>query len=172
MTNLQNDANDLLPKNVFAERDENLRLLGFQSYEDYLTSHIWDWIKSLLSKQEDSQRCFECGGVIGLAWHHRSYSIPVLIGNFSNVPYPDVVRVCRDCHRAIYSEGDKWFPLDIVDMRLRQLLRRYSHSATGDFVANERIGLVTTQGEYAQLNEQGYLKESFDDYGPYTGGGF
>ena len=29
---------------VFAERDANLKLIGFESYEEYLASDLWNWI--------------------------------------------------------------------------------------------------------------------------------
>lgn len=104
---------------IFAERDESLRVLGFDAYEHYLTSDLWKHVKSNLKYQ---RRCEICGSESGLAWHHREYSVPVLVGNFPTNSTSPIVRVCNSCHKIIHSHDGNWFPLDVADDRYLMLL--------------------------------------------------
>lgn len=107
---------------TFGDRDSNLRLIGFESYEEYLSSDLWAFIRSrVLASIED--RCECCHSTIGLCLHHRSYSMPVLVGNFSNV-HRHIVRLCVECHRAVHSEDGKWFPMDVAEERFQALVGR------------------------------------------------
>lgn len=128
---------------IFAERDRNLKTLGFENYEEYLQSDLWNWIRSCLAKGGPTSHCECCRTHTGLSWHHRDYSIPVLVGNFSNVNNRGVVRVCSECHLAIHSDGKRWFDLAIVDERFKQLVGRGTRHYAEYFV---RDGLFDGTG--------------------------
>lgn len=108
----------------FSERDKNIKTLGFACYADYLQSDLWDWIKTCL-KNGSVAACECCKSTSGLAWHHREYSIPVLIGNFSNTGGDrPIVRVCAECHAAIHRSGNQWLSMPEADLRCIELCRR------------------------------------------------
>ncbi len=128
---------------LFSKRDEALRLLGFESYADYLQSDLWDWIRSNLKNEPASNECYCCRSKTGLSWHHKCYSLRVLVGNFSNCPAV-VVRLCRECHYAIHREGEKWLERDVVDSRLMELKTR---GDINDIESQGRSGLMTKAWE-------------------------
>lgn len=113
------------------KRDSDLQTLGFTDYAEYLSSDLWYWIKSRLDLEEKVDQCFVCGSTSGLNWHHSSYSIPVLVGNFSNVPRC-VFRLCCDCHRNIHADGSLWLGPEDVRLRLNELCKSYRKSTFFD----------------------------------------
>lgn len=142
---------------LFSERDLTLSAMGFDSYAEYLSSDLWDWIKQQLKNGPEAKHCICCRSPTGLTWHHRNYDLPVLTGNFSNTP-PQIVRLCQACHKAIHRDGETWFALDQVDLRLDELQLRFD----SNFDAKNREKLPTTK----------YPSE-FDDYREFTSpGGF
>ena len=108
---------------VFAERDKNLRLLGFGSYDQYLASDLWDWIKSQLQKTANGY-CWCCRASMGLQWHHRNYDLPTLAGNFSDGMF-SVIQLCQKCHMTIHCEDGVWFSMDRVEERMSVLEMRF-----------------------------------------------
>jgi hypothetical protein len=44
-----------------------------------------------------------------------------------------IVRVCSECHRAIHTDGEKWFSLDVADERFQTLVGRATLSYKGGF---------------------------------------
>ena len=140
-----------LPKTTnswIEERGVFLEACGFQSYEEYLTSDLWDFVRSNLRAIEEFRQCVCCGSVNGLAWHHREYSFAVMVGNFSvtfggewrgaSVPaiHSPIVRVCSACHRAIHVKDDEWvIGLWEVDSRLRLLQELCANKSHPDAVS-------------------------------------
>ncbi|QDT08007.1 hypothetical protein K227x_64370 [Rubripirellula lacrimiformis] len=113
---------------IFADRDAALHMLGFDCYSDYLTSDLWIWVRSNL---KDPKVCISCTSSSGLAWHHRRYDLPTLVGNFSTDD-SSIVRVCNRCHSTIHREEETWFDLDQVDARLSALMEHCMNGATGE----------------------------------------
>lgn len=105
---------------IFQERDDALAQLGFASYSDYLASDLWQWVRGLL---KDKRECQACKCTTGLAWHHRDYSIPILVGNFCD---DSIVRLCNKCHNAIHQEDGHWFDMEEVDRRFIQLTKDFN----------------------------------------------
>jgi hypothetical protein len=140
-----------MTNSIFSERDSNLELMGFDSYEEYLNSDLWIWIRSrLLLSIADKCEC--CLTTSGLCLHHRDYSLPVLCGNFSNV-HRNVVRVCSECHRAIHTDGKEWFSLDVADERFQVLAGRAVLSHRGGF---NRDDLPTELPRISEFETGGY----------------
>lgn len=124
-----------MSQQLFAERDAILKLIGFESYEQYLASDLWHWIRcSVLRSIDDKCEC--CLTTSGLCLHHRDYSLPVLCGNFSNV-HRKIVRVCNECHLAIHSDGKQWFDMQITDERFQVLVGRAPLVSRGGFDRSE-----------------------------------
>lgn len=138
------DDSDLMFSEAQACRDVNLRLMGFQSYADYLQSAVWEWVRSQLLQDERFASCLVCGSCSGLQWHHRTYSFPVLIGNFSSVDAGPIIRLCSECHCEV---AHKDFPsLEESDRRLMQLrmllingesYKNAKHAAVKPFVSEK-----------------------------------
>ncbi len=134
-------------------RDSALETIGFSNYAEYLTSDLWDWIRSRLDREARSDRCVACGSTCGLAWHHGSYHIRALVGNFSNLP-PLIFRLCSECHTVIHTDGDAWFGPEEVHQRLNGLRRGC------------RRGLVDghpgkTREEFLQANPNPFDEQEF-----------
>lgn len=88
--------------NPYQERDDNLRVLGFASYEAYLESNLWYQIRStvLLS----ARRVCACCGGRATQVHHRAYSLAVLRGDVTCSLAP----LCDQCHDAVeFGDGAK-----------------------------------------------------------------
>jgi hypothetical protein len=106
--------------------------MGFATYDAYLKSDLWNWVRSNLSQLHMAEKCMKCGVRIGLIWHHRWYSLSVLVGNVTATQdvacaYSDkladtnpVVRLCCKCHEEIHFDADGKFITDLkrVDARL------------------------------------------------------
>lgn len=108
------------------EKLKMVALLGFSSYEEYLNSDLWAWIRSQLMLDSRSTSCRVCQSTSGLCWHHRDYSVAILAGNFSSTN-DRIVRLCGDCHRAIHFEAAEWIEdLHVVDDRLWCLWSRFA----------------------------------------------
>ncbi len=123
-TNFKTNKGLKLTNSEFQERDAVLKLFGFASYADYLKSDLWAWIREALMKLPESRFCRCCKTTTGLTWHHESYSLPVLIGNFSNRElFGSVVRLCNECHRAghFFVDGEFIESLCEVNARLKTL---------------------------------------------------
>ena len=131
----------------FDERDAVLLSLGFGCYGDYLQSSLWEWIRSSLHGEPKSSECLCCGSRTGLTWHHRSYELQVLVGNFSNASQI-IIRLCCDCHEIIHRENGRWFDSDVVAQRLKTLNRQWKHRKPND---NPFLGLpiaITNPGDF------------------------
>lgn len=131
---------------MFQERDEFLRLIGFSSYEEYLQSALWEWIRTQLALG-GMDKCAACNSRVGLVWHHRNYDPATLVGNlgiafseadvkqlirgaeYNQIPpamlLSGIVRLCTPCHHAVHftDKGDYVDSLDAVDARLMRLVR-------------------------------------------------
>lgn len=86
---------------AYAKRDELLRQMGFASYEAYLKSDLWQWIKDRFKERwrgTDQWICGLCGTTDNLLLHHRSYDLDVLCG--TNTKHL-LVPICPACHTKI-----------------------------------------------------------------------
>lgn len=86
---------------MYYYRNIILRSLGFDSYQEYLCSDLWQDIRyQVLSFKP---RCVRCG-VNASQVHHASYSKSVLLGK----DFSQLRPVCADCHKfAEYEKGEK-----------------------------------------------------------------
>ena len=88
--------------NTYRVRAEALKVLGFDSYADYLASPGWAAIKKLVMERSNGH-CEVCGKRAYTA-HHVTYSVPVLTGR----DLSQLVAVCRGCHnRTEFEDGKK-----------------------------------------------------------------
>ena len=95
----------------YGYRNRNLEELGFDSYDDYLKSHLWKSIfHKVLSISSDCYGCYS----IATEVHHGSYDIPTLRGDhIESVVGVLLFPICRKCHKSIeYTrKGNKVDPL-------------------------------------------------------------
>lgn len=84
---------------TYRSRDENLRAIGFRSYDDYLDSRLWQWIRQRVFAKKGSH-CTKCGKDATQV-HHSRYSVNALTGATLGNMWP----ICVDCHKEI--EFDK-----------------------------------------------------------------
>lgn len=88
-------------------RDARLRILGYESYEDYRNSGLWEDIRT--AQLEDQPECAGCDGSANEV-HHSGYSLATLNGDTSD----QLHSVCRSCHQECeYTEdGAKLTPVE------------------------------------------------------------
>ena len=89
----------------YTVRNLNLKALGFNSYDHYLNSDIWQEVKRL-AFAEHGTTCFRCG-CDATQIHHSSYDLKTLVGSDLRYLHP----VCRPCHEAaeVSPEGKEHF---------------------------------------------------------------
>lgn len=142
---------------AFQKRDDLLIEMGYLSYQEYLKSELWEYVKSQLERQENVDKCWACLSKTGLVWHHTTYSLHVLVGNIKQRSVlPEVVRVCCQCHRAIHFVGEMFIEdMSIVNERLLAI-----HEC---FLANgcKRVGLYSMMEE---LIEKCGDPKSYDEF--------
>ncbi len=86
---------------TYTSRRENLSLLGFASYGDYLTSELWLGIR--VKVIPEGTLCKTCGKRPAKQVHHQSYSLDVLNG----LNLAALIPVCGGCHMRIEFTGSK-----------------------------------------------------------------
>jgi hypothetical protein len=86
-------------------REEILELLGYSSYENYLSRVLWKRIKQRVLERDDAT-CRRCKGKATLV-HHRSYSRDVLEG----LDDSQLVSICEGCHHVVeFYDNGFWRP--------------------------------------------------------------
>lgn len=82
----------------YRKRDESLRVLGFSSYQDYLNSPIWYFLRKLVMKRAKGLRQ-SCQINRATQVHHESYSPKCLLGH----QMKKLVAVCPMCHEMAHE---------------------------------------------------------------------
>ena len=101
----------------YKKRDENIKVLGFKSYQTYLLSPLWAIIRSeILNRDKERCRVIKCKRE-ALSVHHASYSMSCLVGRNTGLLFS----LCKECHYICeYNEdGSKIAPLDARDKLFR-----------------------------------------------------
>ncbi len=83
---------------AYATRNEILKTMGFENYEAYLRSELWQSIRRFVMNNSRAI-CKRCGSKAH-SIHHMSYERDVLEGRDTT----PLVPVCRSCHN--YAEVD------------------------------------------------------------------
>jgi hypothetical protein len=83
--------------NPYAYRDENLKRLGFKSYQSYLRSSLWMSIRVRVFERTNG-RCVKCRAAATQV-HHRAYDPATLTGDSINA----LSAVCARCHKRSES---------------------------------------------------------------------
>jgi ribosomal protein S14 len=88
---------------AYQKRNRRLEKLGYESYEEYLQSNLWNSIRSRVMTR-DQQKCRICGGRASNV-HHWGYREPTLLGKC----LLELWALCRKCHLFIEFEknGEK-----------------------------------------------------------------
>ena len=99
--------------------------LGFNSYEHYLKSGIWQTIR-LMVLERDSNECAACGGYATQV-HHRDYRVKTLCGS----SLASLVSLCEPCHKRVeFDDNGNKRTLEAVNAELDALqLDRASSTA-------------------------------------------
>lgn len=124
-------------------RDSNLRLIGFETYADYLQSSVWDCLRSTLIQDDRYQSCLVCGSRSGLQWHHRTYEFPVLVGNFRSADAEPIVRLCTECHCDVAHKD--FPPLAESDRRLKVMRMCLINGESYDYAKTEAFRQIKWQ---------------------------
>ena len=103
---------------AYSNRNRNLKLMGFSSYQDYLASPLWSWIREVAFKIF-GRACLFCGGAANQV-HHMGYDRNTLEGKKFSKLYP----VCPSCHQfGEFSKGGLKYPPNIATRRMVQRAR-------------------------------------------------
>lgn len=85
----------------YQQRNRILKEMGFESYDEYLRSELWNSIRFRLIRSKGFT-C-ECCGKRASQVHHSMYRKENLTGQSLR----GMKAVCRDCHRLIEFDGDR-----------------------------------------------------------------
>ena len=86
----------------YVAREQALLACGFESYREYLASHVWNTVRELAFGKH-GRKCVKCGEH-ATEIHHTFYTPDVLLG----VELDALKPVCDKCHRnAEWSGGEK-----------------------------------------------------------------
>ena len=72
------------------------RALGFDSYSDYINSHLWKEKSEFFLRLKP--KCEECGGEATQV-HHKHYR------SVCNEKTRDLMSLCSKCHKNIHKNG-------------------------------------------------------------------
>jgi hypothetical protein len=137
-------------RKYYGERNRNLKMLGFDSYSEYLKSDLWASIRGTVLSG-----CPQCVGCTREASqvHHENYDIPVLLGEYLDALHP----ICGRCHMIIEfsRKGHHKLPPWAATHNLRVLADRtrqrneeaFDRSWEGDIPP---IECSTTTSDYAK----------------------
>ena len=105
----------------YRERDESLKSIGFESYEDYLKSPLWRSVRRKVIDRAKG-RCCGCGDTANQV-HHRFYTREVLLGIRTEEKF--MVAICGSCHKFIEIGDDgKKLPIHKANERLLKLQKK------------------------------------------------
>src|SRR5688572_17567809 len=88
--------------NPYADRDENLKRLGFKSYKEYLRSEFWQGIRAR-ALHRAGNKCERCESGKCIQVHHRAYDLATLAGTSID----SLSVVCRSCHCEAERPSDR-----------------------------------------------------------------
>ena len=131
---------------AYAKRNDVLKLMGFESYGDYLKSHLWHSIRANVLRL--NPKCVACEKP-STEVHHGSYGYPTMSGSESQHLYS----ICRDHHQFIEFElnGEKRSP-KLATRRLRDLIAgTHGHSSAR---AEKKTKIVPTCGKARKKREK------------------
>lgn len=101
-------------------RQAALSVMGFDCYEVYLLSPLWNTIRSCVLRR-DRHICCGCGEKATQV-HHSRYDMETLSGrDLSNLH-----SICRKCHTHIEVKDGKKVSLREANVRLMMLIRKRS----------------------------------------------
>jgi hypothetical protein len=88
---------------TYAQRDETLRGLGYESYVAYLASPLWAKVR-VKAFIQNGRKCKLCKRKADLL-HHKNYGRATLLGRSLEALVP----ICKDCHTELEfdSKGNK-----------------------------------------------------------------
>lgn len=78
------------------EKVNGWKTLGFETYEDYLLSEIWESKKNFMIKLKKC--CKNCKSTDNLNVHHKTYL------NVGNEKEDDLEVLCITCHKRIHGK--------------------------------------------------------------------
>lgn len=87
--------------NCYAYRDDNLRHLGFPSYQAYLDSDLWQSIRARVLA--GGALCAKCHKRPAAQVHHRAYDPQTLRGD----DLASLTPLCRGCHKRAERPFDR-----------------------------------------------------------------
>ncbi len=104
--------------NPYRYRDDNLKAMGFASYQAYLESPLWLDIRARAMMQAESV-CGRCGLGRNLQVHHRAYDPATLAGTCLDA----LTVICRRCHQRA-ERSKRWnTPYDHFQQVNRRVMR-------------------------------------------------
>ena len=88
----------------YGRRNQNLKMLGYTNYAEYLKSDLWASIRGCVLNGDPP--CAGCGRQASQV-HHENYDIPVLLGEYLDALHP----VCGRCHKNIEFSRKRYHKL-------------------------------------------------------------
>jgi len=99
----------------YRKRNRLLKVLGFNSYQDYLNSDLWKKIRAAKLKQE--WLCYSCFARANQV-HHKRYTF----ANLKGLTLANLMSVCGRCHlEAEFHENGGKMSVKAASNKLRRM---------------------------------------------------
>lgn len=85
----------------YTKRTENLLKMGFNNYDDYLSSGLWAAVK-IAAFEKRGKNCLICTKPAKVI-HHLDYAMETLQGTRMG----SLVPICDPCHKRVEFDGEK-----------------------------------------------------------------
>lgn len=122
----------------YVHRNKNLKVLGFESYKEYLESEMWAKIRAdRLGRFPDCMVCSSPADQV----HHIDYDMRTLCG----LDHRMLVTLCEACHTSIEFVDGKKVPLSQANERLCAAVERVGGKGGKRWARRIRNGLVRRQ---------------------------
>lgn len=88
-------------KNQFGLRNRILKANGYRSYQEYLLSDEWKYVRAIAKTRPQNKQCSVCRGMNNLEMHHVTYK---LICTKDYVSQANKIKaLCRKCHGDVHD---------------------------------------------------------------------
>lgn len=90
-----------IKKNQFGLRNRILKANGYKSYQEYLLSDEWKFVRAIAKTKPQNKQCSVCRGIDNLEMHHVTYKLICTKDYVSQAN--KIIALCRKCHDDVHD---------------------------------------------------------------------
>lgn len=132
-------------------RDRRLSRLGFQDYETYIASSIWQASRRRYLESGRSMVCAMCGGKRHILLHHKTYE------RLGDEALDDLVPLCTECHTFVHSMERAGY-IDSLDPAALAALSDAERAERNQTVERQRVN--RQRADYREIKTKDVLRRT------------